>query len=631
MRNFVAMLLELNTSYDCYTPKQLLTERRLAEAGVAEAYYCATTGGAVDALLIAADSTAAIADYFKAIEDTNPDLHIKSWEVDGLALCGVTLPPAAISLDSYLRKHGPIRWDIALPLAYEYLHQIREVIRAGIIPAVSPADLYLYPDPSDSSILHGFLPLLLPHPVLPENGPWDSVKFCAPDQLKNNPTLQSLLFSFSLTLNLILTGDLPWQFTPSDDVQSSTDYIIALSGALRKQPKVGVPGLLKKLILKNLSINPMLRDGTVDEYSTKLFNILKEKEMRIPFMPETEPVSDEEIDKIFAECANDDDDDDTDKTESGKPYTLKPEQTSQRSENREPRANIIITRARGNGFDDVAGLDDVKAKMTRNFIDIVQNPELAKQFRIEPPNGLLLWGPPGNGKTFISRKLAEQSGLLYTLVNPSDLGSIFIHGSQGMIADLFKRCEDKARREKTGVLMVLEEFDSLVPNRAADTSGNNRSDEVAEFLTRLNNCASKGVYVVATTNRIDAIDPAVMRKGRMDEVIYIGLPDAKVRHKLFELELRDRPHDDLDLDRLTELTDGFSSGDISFLVKESARKAFQASLMTPDKSVVRISQSVIEATISEANPSVTSAERHNYEKLRKSYDRNRQLAPKVGF
>lgn len=156
-------------------------------------------------------------------------------------------------------------------------------------------------------------------------------------------------------------------------------------------------------------------------------------------------------------------------------------------------------------------MSELKSKLTRNFIDIVKNKELARQFQITPPNGILLWGPPGTGKTYISRRLGEEAGMLYTLVQPSDLGSIYIHGSQSMIADLFSKAEQQAKESNCGVLLVFDEFDSLVPKRG-NNDDNNQANEVAEFLTQLNNCAEKGVYVIATTNRLDAIDQAVTRK-----------------------------------------------------------------------------------------------------------------------
>ena len=180
----------------------------------------------------------------------------------------------------------------------------------------------------------------------------------------------------------------------------------------------------------------------------------------------------------------------------------------------QPKANVKIERVKGNGFKDVAGMNQLKCKLSRNFVDIVQNRELAAQFQITPPNGILLWGPPGTGKTFISRKLAEESGMLFSLIKPSDLGNIYIHGSQSMIADLFTRSEELAAKNNCGVLLVFDEFDSLVPKRGVNDD-NNQANEVAEFLTRLNDCAEKNIFVVATTNRIDAIEPSIIRKGRL--------------------------------------------------------------------------------------------------------------------
>lgn len=174
------------------------------------------------------------------------------------------------------------------------------------------------------------------------------------------------------------------------------------------------------------------------------------------------------------------------------------------------------------------------------------------------------------------------------------------------------------------MLLCFEEFDTMVPNRAGQ-GVNNRNDEVAEFLTRLNNCAEKGVYVLATTNRIDAIDPAVMRKGRIDDVIYVGLPDRTLRSNLFRMELEKRPHDDIDYDTLAQLTDGFTSGDISFLVKEAARKTFEKAVDAGATEPVGITQNLVELTIKENISSVTSSERNYYEKLRNTYGKTARM------
>ena len=295
----------------------------------------------------------------------------------------------------------------------------------------------------------------------------------------------------------------------------------------------------------------------------------------------------------------------------------------------QPKSNVKIERVTGNGFKDVAGMEQLKCKLTRNFVSIMQNRELAEQFHITPPNGILLWGPPGTGKSFISRKLAEESGLLFSVINPSDLGSIYIHGSQNMIADLFNRGEEMAAKNNCGVLLVFEEFDSLVPKRGTNDD-NNQANEVAEFLTRLNNCAEKNVFVVATTNRIDAIDPAVIRKGRMDEVIYVGLPDTDARKELFEIELCKRPHEEIDIERVVKLTNGYSSSDISYIVKECARCSFDESVK--QKQMVKISQIMLEQTIAETRPSVTSEELGQFEQAKDSFTKGHpQERPRIGF
>jgi transitional endoplasmic reticulum ATPase len=295
----------------------------------------------------------------------------------------------------------------------------------------------------------------------------------------------------------------------------------------------------------------------------------------------------------------------------------------------QPKANVKIERVKGNGFKDVAGMNQLKCKLSRNFVDIVQNRELAAQFQITPPNGILLWGPPGTGKTFISRKLAEESGMLFSLIKPSDLGNIYIHGSQSMIADLFTRSEELAAKNNCGVLLVFDEFDSLVPKRGVNDD-NNQANEVAEFLTRLNDCAEKNIFVVATTNRIDAIDPAITRKGRMDEIIYVGLPDEEARKELLEIELMKRPHEDIDTAHIVELTKGYSSSDISFIVKECARCSFEESVKA--KHLVKINQALLEKTIAETRPSVTPDELKQFESTNESFSRGQKNErPRIGF
>ena len=178
-------------------------------------------------------------------------------------------------------------------------------------------------------------------------------------------------------------------------------------------------------------------------------------------------------------------------------------------------------------------------------------------------------------------------------MNGSDLGSTYIHGTQGKIADLFQKAEMNAPS-----VICFDEFDSFVPARGSD-SARNRAEEVNEFLSQLNNCAERGVFVIGTTNRVDMIDPAVLRKGRMDLKSEIPAPDAETRRAMFAIHLKGRPlSDDVDLDRLALLSDGYASSDIAFIVNEAAMVAALA-----DES---ISQEILEKSI-KGNPSSLSA------------------------
>lgn len=284
----------------------------------------------------------------------------------------------------------------------------------------------------------------------------------------------------------------------------------------------------------------------------------------------------------------------------------------------------------GNGFRDVAGMEDLKSILSQSFVDIVKNRDMAEKFGIKPANGIILHGPPGVGKTFIASKLAEESGLQYSLIAPSDLANIYLHGSQSMIADLFRKSEEMAIKNKCGVMLIFDEFDSLVPKRGSDNDNNHQANEVAEFLTRLNNCADKGIYVVATTNRIDAIDPAVLRRGRVDSIIYVDLPCCEARKELFAMELAKRPHNEIDLDLMAKLTEGYTSSDISAIVKECARNAFQCSILSGH--IVEISQELMETAIRNNRSSVTENDLKYYEQMRNRYSNDKkEQKPRIGF
>lgn len=433
--------------------------------------------------------------------------------------------------------------------------------------------------------------------------------FRAPETLVGHYNVKTDIFSLGIVLAIILQGKHPW------DKYIKTDIPLPIAAVVKLMrdnvPMLAMPDVLKNIVAKAIATKPSERYKSIEDFGAAIAKYLGNENLS-SF-------------ECFAPAHS-------------KPVATPPEHKTEEEESvdimkqqapPQPKSNVKIERVKGNGFKDVAGMEQLKGKLTRNFVDIVQNRELAAQFHITPPNGILLWGPPGTGKTFISRKLAEESGMLFSLIKPSDLGNIYIHGSQSMIADLFTRSEELAAKNNCGVLLVFDEFDSLVPKRGVNDD-NNQANEVAEFLTRLNDCAEKNVFVVATTNRIDAIDPAITRKGRVDEIIYVGLPDEEARKELLEMELMKRPHEDIDTAHIVELTKGYSSSDISFIVKECARCSFEESVKA--KQLVKINQALLEKTIAETRPSVTSDELKQFESTKESFSRGQKNErPRIGF
>jgi len=221
------------------------------------------------------------------------------------------------------------------------------------------------------------------------------------------------------------------------------------------------------------------------------------------------------------------------------------------------------------GFDCIAGMHELKETLISEVINPLKDPERFKKFKVSIPNGIILYGPPGCGKTFIVRKLAEELGYNFIEVKHSDLATPFIHGSVGNIGKVFANAQDNAP-----AIMFFDEISGLVPNRQnLQGEGSYKEEEINEFLMQLNDAGDKKILVVGATNFIDRIDPAVLRPGRMDKKIYVPPPDKEARVELFKLGLLGRPYSkDINFDKLAILTEGYSCADIiEGIVEGSAR------------------------------------------------------------
>lgn len=274
----------------------------------------------------------------------------------------------------------------------------------------------------------------------------------------------------------------------------------------------------------------------------------------------------------------------------------------------------------GNGFSDVAGMEEIKSLMQKKIINVLKYPERAKKFKIQIPNGMLLYGPPGCGKSFIAEKFAEEAGYNYVFVKSSDLASIYVHGSQEKIGTLFEEA-----RKNAPTILNFDEFEALVPNRSK-INNSSESGEVNEFLSQMNNCGKDRIFIIASSNRPDLIDPAILRKGRIDRVVFIPVPDKEARQGLFEIHMKDRPaSDDIDYVRLAEITENFVASDIAYIVNDAATRAFEDD--------VDITQSLLEEVILENNPSVSSSDLKSYEEMRKKMEELgvKQERRRIGF
>jgi AAA+ superfamily predicted ATPase len=196
-----------------------------------------------------------------------------------------------------------------------------------------------------------------------------------------------------------------------------------------------------------------------------------------------------------------------------------------------------------------------------------------EKFKISIPTGMLLYGPPGTGKTFITKKLAEELGCGFVAKNMGEFGSSYLHQTTKNIKDFFAWAKKAA--EKEPIILFLDEIDSLVSARTTNVDAN-KAEEVSQFLQEFNALESApNLIVIAATNRPDHLDSAILRSGRLDKKIYLGPPDDIARWELFHMyiERAGRPHEALDYDELTRLTDGYVSADIEAICDEVARDA----------------------------------------------------------
>jgi SpoVK/Ycf46/Vps4 family AAA+-type ATPase len=235
------------------------------------------------------------------------------------------------------------------------------------------------------------------------------------------------------------------------------------------------------------------------------------------------------------------------------------------------QADAIVTSDVGRTFADVGGMDDLQATLEEKVLEPLRQPERFEQYGLEPTSGVLLYGPPGCGKTYITEALAGELDHFFVEISPAELVSKWMGEPAQRVADLFE-----IARANQPCLVFLDEIDAVAGSRG---SSSNQSGQqlVNQLLTELETIGDEDVIVVGATNLIEDVDGAIRRSGRFDERVEVPPPDADARREILRVHLTDRPvADDVDWDRLADTTDGYAASDLELVADEAAHRALRA-------------------------------------------------------
>lgn len=278
-------------------------------------------------------------------------------------------------------------------------------------------------------------------------------------------------------------------------------------------------------------------------------------------------------------------------------------------------------------WDDIGGLHEVKAQL-RDGVELpLRRPEAFARLGIRPAKGFLLYGPPGTGKTLLAKAVAAEAEANFISVRSSDLLSKWYGESEKQVAKLFNRA-----RQVAPTVIFIDEIDSLVPRRGGGMGEPAVTERVVNtILAELDGLEElQGVVIMGATNQPMLIDPALMRPGRFDELIYVPVPDAEGREKILSIHASKMPMaDDVDLASLAQRAEGYTGADLEDLVRRAGMTALKS-----DKDADRVTMAMFEEALKHTRASVTEQMQEQYKKLAENLQREspqRGDGKRIGF
>lgn len=232
------------------------------------------------------------------------------------------------------------------------------------------------------------------------------------------------------------------------------------------------------------------------------------------------------------------------------------------------RARMVVDTIKQISFKNVAGLDEEKEEL-REIVDFLKNPKKYLMVGARIPKGVLLVGPPGTGKTLLARAVAGEAGVPFFSISGSDFVEMFVGVGASRVRDLF---EDA--KKNSPCIVFIDEIDAVARRRGTGMGGGHdeREQTLNQLLVEMDGFGiNEGIIVMAATNRVDILDPAIMRPGRFDRKIGVGRPDVKGREEILKVHAKNKPlGDDVDLHQIAQTTSGFTGADLENLLNESA-------------------------------------------------------------